>query len=104
MMNKALNNFLISLILLIVIFQVSYHIPLNLPARLSNWLRSIGIILSFIFSFLAVTKGVKKIKSKENSFIYNLIAIIGSTIILIIISFWAVLLISLNFGGFPNQD
>jgi len=69
-----------------------------------NWLSVIGLLISFVFSVLAAVKGVREIKNKENSFIYNLIAIIGSTLILMFFIFWAVLIISLYFNGLSNQD
>ena len=102
MMDKAVSNFIVSLIIVIFVFQLSYFIPLNLPTRLSNWLRLLGLIVSFLFYIKAVLKGVKQIRSKENSFIYNLIAIIGGTLIFLVIIFWGALLLSLN-GGLPQD-
>ena len=51
MTDKAISNFIISLILVIFIFQLSDFVPLNLPARLSNWLHLLGLIISFAFFY-----------------------------------------------------
>lgn len=100
MIGKAICNFIISLILVIFIFQLSYLIPLSLPDQISRWLRLFGLIISFLFSVSAMIKGVKQIRSKENSLIYNLIAIIGGIFLLIV--FWGVLLLFLNEGLFQD--
>jgi hypothetical protein len=104
MRNKALISFLITILILIFTFQVSYYIPLDLPARLSDSLRTIALMTSFVLSIFAAITGVKEIKNKENSFIYNLIAIVGSTLIIIAIIGLGILLILLNLKGLPKQD
>jgi hypothetical protein len=46
------------------------------------------LLPSTIFTLLAVIKGIRSIKRKEKGFIYNLIAVIGSTTIIVLWVYW----------------
>jgi hypothetical protein len=104
MTKRPIGDFLIGLTLLILAFKGARFFRLFLPSTAINWLCLVCFLLSFVFALLAVIKGVKEIKIKENSFVFNLIAILGSTLILIISIFWTILLLTLIIGGFPNRS
>jgi hypothetical protein len=58
--------------------------------------------MSYLFSILSVISGIKFIKDKKRIgvlYIYDLTAIIGGTIILIILSFFSLLFIDLEIHG-----
>ena len=103
MFKKPIRLFLLGLTLFVLAFGVFDSGRLPLPPRVASWAGLISLFLSLLLALSAVIKGVRQIKRKENGFIYNLIAIIGSILILILLIFWGALLLSL-YTGFPIRD
>jgi hypothetical protein len=70
------------------------------------WLTWVFISVSYLFSLLSVINGVKFIKNKKRIgvlFVYDLAAIIGGTIILIILTFFTLFFIDLGIHGLPQD-
>ena len=62
--------------------------------------------VTIIFSLLAIFHGVRFIKNKKRAgllFVYDLTAIIGSTLLFIVTSFFVLLFILLSIGGLPRE-
>ncbi len=104
MPKKPLPVFIISLILFLMTFTIGDFLHLELSYYLNNGVRLTCFALSVFGSIYALIKAVKEIKKKETPFVANLVAIIGSTLILCATLAWIYLLAALTIGGFPGQD
>ena len=104
MINTPIKSFLVSLLLILVTFIGDSYMFRNLSPAKFRWVTSVFALTSYFLAWLAVVRGVKQIKNKKNSFLYNLIAIIGSTLIVIVFTYLIILFIILAMSGFPEQD
>ena len=95
MLRRPINNFLVALILFLVFFVGENKVPLMYKS-LPGWLIWAGVFFSFLYASFSVIKGVKQIKKKENYFTYDLIAIIGGTLILPVFLFIGILFLALS--------
>ncbi len=99
MPKKPIADFLIALSLLIIAFWGVDFISPHFNEATNNYIFFIGLLLSFLFALRGAIRGVKDIKRKESSFIYNLIAIIGSTLILCLLLFIGSLFVLIRIDG-----
>jgi hypothetical protein len=95
---KPILSFVVAAVLMYLVFGKLDFLAFQLAPRLSDWLHLVGLAAAFTFSLISTIKGIKQIKQKENSFILNLIAIIGGTIIGLLILYWLLLILLLNVG------
>ena len=84
MINAPIKSFLVSLLLILITFAGDSYIFRHLSPAKGEWVTSAFVYISYFMAWFAVIKGVKQIKNKRNSFLYNLIAIIGGTLLVIV--------------------
>lgn len=104
MINTPIKIFLVSLLLILITFADDSDMFREMSPAKFRWVTSIFVLTSYFLAWFAVVRGVKQIKNRRNSFLYNLIAIIGSTLIIIVFTYLIILFIVLAISGFPEGD
>jgi hypothetical protein len=91
MFRKPIAYFIIGLVLFLLFYGMLTG-SLRLFKTAGNWILIGCLLVSQFFSWMAVIKGFKLSKKKEGSFILNLIAFVGSLLIILLFIYWAIML------------
>ena len=84
---NSFGYFLVGLAFFIFIYGIIPVNALHLQPKTANWLGIVCLLNSQLFSWIALIKGIRSVKIKENSFASfasDVIAIVGSSIIILL--------------------
>jgi hypothetical protein len=98
MFHKPVGYFLIGLTLFLLVFGVLTSNTFGMPQVTMDWLSIVCLLVSQLFAWMAVIKGIRLNKKKEKGFALNLAAIIGSSVIILLFVYWLGLLLYLLYG------
>jgi hypothetical protein len=97
MFRKPIGYFFIGLALFLFVFGILTTRSILLPNGVANWLAFVSFLTSLLFSLLAVIKGIRLFRRKENGLALNLVAIIGSSLIILFFIYSGIVLFLLSY-------
>jgi hypothetical protein len=95
---QAIKPFLIALTFLIITFAFTGYIPNTLRPYGAYF----GLICSFYFAAVSLVKGIKGIKGKDENFVIKIIAVVGSSLILLALLCFGALDMLFRTKGLPG--